>query len=82
MAIEAKQKRQIQQEMNELQRDMKYQVDEEKADTESKIAMKKMQFNLVMKAFSSMKMSKKFARKAENVERKRTGFGHEVKKAC
>jgi len=41
IALEAKQKRQIQQEMNELQRDMKYQVDEEKADTESKIAMKK-----------------------------------------
>jgi hypothetical protein len=27
--------------MNDLQRDMKYQVEEEKADTESKIAMKK-----------------------------------------
>ncbi|MDP9726521.1 hypothetical protein J2W44_005633 [Priestia aryabhattai] len=27
--------------MNELQHDMKYQVDEERADTESKIAMKK-----------------------------------------
>jgi hypothetical protein len=39
--VEAKHKRQTQQEMNELQRDMKYQVDEEKADTESKIAMKK-----------------------------------------
>lgn len=39
--VEAKHKRQTQQEMNELQRDMKYQVEEEKADTESKIAMKK-----------------------------------------
>ncbi|WP_456364858.1 hypothetical protein C1N73_32425 (plasmid) [Priestia aryabhattai] len=39
--VEAKHKRQTQQEMNELQRDMKYQVQEEKADTESKIAMKK-----------------------------------------
>ncbi|MEH7520921.1 hypothetical protein [Priestia megaterium] len=39
--VEAKHKRQTQQEMNELQRDMKYQVDEEKADTESTIAMKK-----------------------------------------
>ncbi|MEH7313788.1 hypothetical protein, partial [Priestia megaterium] len=39
--VEAKYKRQTQQEMNELQRDMKYQVDEEKTDTESKIAMKK-----------------------------------------
>ncbi|NGY80251.1 hypothetical protein F6Y02_38985 (plasmid) [Bacillus megaterium] len=66
--------------MNELQRDMKYQVDEEKADTESKIAMKKMQFNLVMKAFSSMKMSKKFARKAENVERKEQDLVMRVKK--
>ncbi|MGG0552548.1 hypothetical protein ABEY55_08155 [Priestia aryabhattai] len=27
--------------MNELQRDMQYQVDEEKADTKSKLAMKK-----------------------------------------
>jgi hypothetical protein len=41
ITVEAKHKRQTQQEMNELQRDMKYQVDEEKADTESKIAMKK-----------------------------------------
>ncbi|MGN7233838.1 hypothetical protein ACTHQ0_29215 [Priestia megaterium] len=39
--VEAKHKRQTQQEMNELQRDMKYQVQEEKADAESKIAMKK-----------------------------------------
>ncbi|MFF2444392.1 hypothetical protein [Priestia megaterium] len=39
--VEAKHKRQTQQEVNELQRDMKYQVNEEKADTESKIAMKK-----------------------------------------
>ncbi|KML24455.1 hypothetical protein ABV89_18820 [Priestia aryabhattai] len=39
--VEAKHKRQTQQEMNELQRDMKYQVQEGKADTESKIAMKK-----------------------------------------
>ncbi|MCU7741366.1 hypothetical protein [Priestia megaterium] len=39
--VEVKHKRQTQQEMNELQRDMKYQVQEEKADTESKIAMKK-----------------------------------------
>ncbi|MFP7736489.1 hypothetical protein ACLHDF_24430 [Priestia aryabhattai] len=37
--VEAKHKRQTQQEMNKLQRDMKYQVNEEKADTESKIAM-------------------------------------------
>ncbi|RDZ07121.1 hypothetical protein C3744_28140 [Priestia megaterium] len=41
IAVEAKHKHQTQQEMNELQRDMKYQVEEEKADTESKIAMKK-----------------------------------------
>ncbi|MGW9102693.1 hypothetical protein ACWGPZ_28410 [Priestia megaterium] len=41
ITVEAKHKRQTQQEMNELQRDMKYQVQEEKADTESKIAMKK-----------------------------------------
>ncbi|MEH7554204.1 hypothetical protein V7165_02315, partial [Priestia megaterium] len=41
ITVEAKHKRQTQQEMNELQRDMKYQVNEEKADTESKIAMKK-----------------------------------------
>ncbi|QDZ88598.1 hypothetical protein [Priestia megaterium] len=41
ITVEAKHKRQTQQEMNELQRDVKYQVDEEKADTESKIAMKK-----------------------------------------
>jgi len=41
ITVEAKHKRQTQQEMNELQRDMKYQVIEEKADTESKIAMKK-----------------------------------------
>ncbi|WP_244658347.1 hypothetical protein [Priestia megaterium] len=41
ITVEAKHKRQTQQEMNELQRDMKYQVDEEKADTESKIAMEK-----------------------------------------
>jgi hypothetical protein len=27
-----------------------------------------------------MKMNKKFARKDEKVERKRTGFGHEMKK--
>ncbi len=39
-----------------------------------------MLFNPVMKAFSSIKVNKKFARKAERVERKRTGFGHEVKK--
>ncbi|NGY76027.1 hypothetical protein F6Y02_05930 (plasmid) [Bacillus megaterium] len=39
-----------------------------------------MRSNQAMKAFSSMKMNKKFARKAEKVERKRTGFGHEVKK--
>ena len=39
--VEAKHKRQTQHEMDELQRDMKYQVQEEKADTESKIAMKK-----------------------------------------
>ncbi|WP_374989385.1 hypothetical protein Q5794_28050 (plasmid) [Priestia megaterium] len=41
ITVETKHKRQTQQEMNELQRDMKYQVNEEKADTESKIAMKK-----------------------------------------
>jgi hypothetical protein len=41
ITVEAKHKRQTQQEMNELQRDMKYQVQEEKADTESKIAMEK-----------------------------------------
>ncbi|MDH2364122.1 hypothetical protein [Priestia megaterium] len=41
ITVEAKHKRQTQQEVNELQRDMKYQVNEEKADTESKIAMKK-----------------------------------------
>ncbi|MGC9933845.1 hypothetical protein [Priestia aryabhattai] len=41
ITVEVKHKRQTQQEMNELQRDMKYQVEEEKADTESKIAMKK-----------------------------------------
>jgi len=41
ITVEAKHKRQTQQEMNELHRDMKYQVEEEKADTESKIAMKK-----------------------------------------
>ncbi|OZT10776.1 hypothetical protein CHN50_20275 [Priestia aryabhattai] len=41
ITVEAKHKRQTQQEMNELQRDMKYQVEEEKADTESEIAMKK-----------------------------------------
>jgi hypothetical protein len=39
--VEAKHKHQTQQEVNELQSDMKYQVNEEKADTESKIAMKK-----------------------------------------
>ncbi|QTL52779.1 hypothetical protein [Priestia aryabhattai] len=41
ITVETKHKRQTQQEMNELQRDMKYQVEEEKADTESKLAMKK-----------------------------------------
>ncbi|MED3855345.1 hypothetical protein P4607_28915 [Priestia megaterium] len=41
ITVEAKYKRQTQQEMNELQHDMKYQVNEEKADTESKISMKK-----------------------------------------
>jgi len=41
ITVEAKHKRQTQQEMNELQRDMKYQVDEERADTKSKLAMKK-----------------------------------------
>ncbi|WP_455931432.1 hypothetical protein [Priestia aryabhattai] len=39
--VETEHKRQTQQEMNELQRDMKYQVEEEKADTKSKIAIKK-----------------------------------------
>ncbi|MEH7606449.1 hypothetical protein [Priestia megaterium] len=41
ITLEAKHKRQTQQGMNELQRDIKYQVKEEKADTELKIAMKK-----------------------------------------
>ena len=41
ITVEAKHKRQTQQEIHELQRDMKYQVEEEKADTESKIAIKK-----------------------------------------
>jgi hypothetical protein len=43
---------------------MKYQVEEEKADTESKIAIKKMRFNPIMKAFSYMKMSKKVYKKS------------------
>jgi len=30
-----------------------------KADTESKITIKKMRFNLIMEAFTSMKMNKK-----------------------
>ncbi|MFP7736215.1 hypothetical protein ACLHDF_22975 [Priestia aryabhattai] len=41
ITVEFKHKRQTQQETNELERDMKYQVKEEKAGMESKIAMKK-----------------------------------------
>ena len=41
ITVEAKHKRQTQQEMNELERDRKYQVEEGKAGMESKIAVKK-----------------------------------------
>jgi hypothetical protein len=34
-----------------------------KAETESKIVEKKMRFNLMMKAFNSMKVTKKFYKK-------------------
>jgi len=38
-----------------------------KAETESKIVIKKMQFNLMMKAFSSMKVTKKvYKKRSEN----------------
>ncbi len=55
--------------MNELQRDTKYQVDEEKADTESKIAMKK---DAVQSSDESIQLykdeQKKFTRKAPKIE--------------
>ena len=50
--------------MNELQRDMRYQVKDRKADTKSQIAMKKMSFNQVVKRFSSTKINKKACKKS------------------
>ncbi|MGG3196809.1 MULTISPECIES: hypothetical protein [Priestia] len=55
ITVEAKHKRQTQQEMNELQGDMKYQVNEEKADTESKMAIEK---NTIQSSDASIQLYK------------------------
>ena len=55
ITVEAKHKRQTQQKMNELQGDMKYQVNEEKADTESKMAIEK---NAIQSSDASIQLYK------------------------
>jgi len=50
--------------MNELQHDIKYQVEDEKDETEYEISMKKHDIFPIMKPFSFTKMNKKVYKKS------------------